>query len=136
MKCAWCGGKIETDSWEENKGLHAECMTPADVDEPMEGEQEWLMQSPAELMSINKTETPRKSRAAQYLKGRGRHRHLCGLSRIRRHWNLTLRDVAEGAQICESTVVEIEQGCDATLSTVKKLLKFFGCTLQEMWPDE
>lgn len=67
---------------------------------------------------------------------RGPHYLTVNCRKFRQELRLTLEDVGQAAGISMTTVCRIEAGDDPLLSTAKKLAKFFGKTVDEIWPTQ
>ncbi len=59
----------------------------------------------------------------------------CQMVRMRTELGLSLRDVEAAIGVSNATLSHVERGTDLTLSTAVKIVKFFGCTIEEMWPE-
>ena len=59
---------------------------------------------------------------------------VCTLLARRQRLGLSQDDVGAGAGISGAAVSEIERGAGVTLVTARRLAKFFGCTVDELWP--
>lgn len=91
-----------------------------------------LSLSPAELASKNKTKRVRG------LGGGTNGRKVtwnCKLGEKRFALNLTLRDIEAGADVSSAVLCAIEHGTDPQLTTARRIAKFFGCSVEEMWPE-
>jgi DNA-binding XRE family transcriptional regulator len=58
----------------------------------------------------------------------------CNLREIREALNLSLNVVAAALNLSVSGLFAIEHGRDTQMTTAKKLAKFYGKTLEEIWP--
>lgn len=53
---------------------------------------------------------------------------------LREHQRLTIREMAGIVGMAPSTYFRIENGAECMLSTAIKLAKFFGVTVNDIWP--
>lgn len=86
--------------------------------------------TPAELVATMK---PRKKLAA--LKPRV---HQNRLRELRAEVGLTLREVSAGLapirKLSQASIFDAERGGEVILSTAKALARFYGKTIEEIWP--
>ena len=66
--------------------------------------------------------------------GKQQERIECTVRVHRLALGLTMEDVAAAVGICPTTAFRIEHGCECQISTAKKLAKFFGKSIEELWP--
>jgi hypothetical protein len=90
--------------------------------------------SPAEQVAEKKKK--RKPKVAKS----STNRHLgvlkCNLRAIRDALGLTIRDVANGTSLSVGTLAYTEMGQDICLTNARKVSKFFGKPIEEIWPDD
>jgi DNA-binding XRE family transcriptional regulator len=60
----------------------------------------------------------------------------CALKQKRKQLNLTLLDVEKGCGVNITNLSRIERGSELCLSTAKSIAKFFGCSVEELWPEK
>jgi DNA-binding XRE family transcriptional regulator len=86
--------------------------------------------TPAEKLAKKKT----RKRAARNQANRLLGIHRCSIREIREAIGISLNDAAKGVGISPAGMSVIERGSDVTLSTMKKLVVFYGKGLDELWP--
>lgn len=86
--------------------------------------------TPAEKLAKKKT----RKRAARNQANRLLGIHRCNIREIREAIGITVSDAAKGAGITPAGMSVIERGSDVTLSTMKKLARFYGKSFDELWP--
>ena len=59
----------------------------------------------------------------------------CNLNPKRQELSLTLRDIEGKIGVSNATLSQIERGAETSLLIAMKLCTFFGCTVEEMWPE-
>lgn len=59
----------------------------------------------------------------------------CQLYEKRIALNLTLRDVEKGCGVSNAVLSTVERGTDPQLTTACRIAAFFGCSVEEMWPE-
>lgn len=87
------------------------------------------IQTPAEKLSVNKGPA-RKARAAA-----NGWSLICRCREIRNDLGLTIRDVAAATGISNPCICDVERGAETTISTARKLAKFYGKTIDWLWPE-
>lgn len=60
---------------------------------------------------------------------------VCRLREMREALNLSLRDVADAVGMSNPGLWAVEHGGETSLTTATKLAEFFGCTIQDLWPE-
>lgn len=60
--------------------------------------------------------------------------HETLLKQIRCELGLTLKQVAAKAGMAASTIFEAESGCEVKLVVARKFAKFYGKSVDELWP--
>jgi len=60
--------------------------------------------------------------------------HKCNLAKMRASLNLSIRDVHRATGMSMAGYYSVELGGDVCLSTMRKLTRFFGKPIEEIWP--
>ena len=82
--------------------------------------------SPAEKMAATKKPRGKRSYSA----------HKSNLKKVRSVVGLTIREVAEGTGLSNAFICQVEQGGEISLTNARKLSRFFGKSIDELWPQE
>lgn len=59
---------------------------------------------------------------------------ICKCRELRQSLKLTIADVVMATRISAAGYHAIEQGCETTITTARKLSVFFGMPIDELWP--
>lgn len=59
---------------------------------------------------------------------------VCTIRSVRQSLRLSLRDVAKATNLAIANIHRVERGGDVQLTTARALAKFYGKTLEELWP--
>lgn len=59
---------------------------------------------------------------------------ICKCRELRQSLRLTIADVVMATGISAAGYHAIEQGCETTITTARKLSVFFGRSIDELWP--
>lgn len=86
----------------------------------------------AEKLAKKKNRRPRT--APRELSGR-RKKWNCLIPAKRNELGLTVADVASAVGLTCSSVSVIERGADPQLTSAHRLAKFFGMTIDQLWPE-
>ncbi len=84
--------------------------------------------SPAERLAAKKTRKRPRRNEGKF------GPHECAVRALRQSLDISINDVAAAAGISLAGLSAIERGFDVQLSTMKKLAKFYGRNLDELWP--
>lgn len=84
-------------------------------------------QSPAEKLS--------GSKGPKIPRGRFFTAHECRCREVRHELGLTIRDVAAATGISNPCICDVERGSETTLGTARKLAKFYGKSVDWLWPE-
>lgn len=87
--------------------------------------------TPAEQLAKAKTRKRPPRRAAPTRKPVW----TCRVRERRESLGLSLRDVAKGAGLSITALWQLEAGHDTMLTTATRLAHFFGCRVDELWPE-
>jgi len=60
---------------------------------------------------------------------------VCKVRDVRESLNLSLNETAKAIGMSVSGLHVIEHGADTQMTTAKKIAKFYGKTISELWPD-
>lgn len=85
--------------------------------------------TPAEKLAAKKSKTRKPRRDSRTF---DTHKCLCRLHR--EELGLTIRDVAEAIGISNPCICDVERGSETTLTTARKMAKFYGKSVDELWP--
>lgn len=87
------------------------------------------MPSPAERMAAHKSRKPTAPAGRKVV-------WVCRIREVRTGLKppLSLRDVEKGTGLDSGHVSQIENGTELTLGNARVLAKFFGKTVEELWP--
>lgn len=58
----------------------------------------------------------------------------CAVAHVRLTLGLTIRDVQEATGLSNAFICQVEHGCEISLTNARKLSKFFGKGIDELWP--
>lgn len=83
--------------------------------------------TPAERVAKNKPHRNGQPSRTVYWK--------CRLREMRDALGLSMRDIEKATGIASSTLCHTEHGCDPTLTTAMTLAKFFGKSIEYLWPE-
>ncbi len=59
---------------------------------------------------------------------------MCQISNLRSNLGLTLRDIEEKTGVSSAVLSTIEHGTDPQLTTARTIARFFGKTVEDIWP--
>lgn len=59
----------------------------------------------------------------------------CSILAKRRGLSLTLRDIERHTGVSSAVLSTIEHGTDPQLTTARRIAEFFGCAVEELWPN-
>ena len=59
----------------------------------------------------------------------------CLIRDKRQPLGLTIAEIANAVGMSGAGLHAVEHGRDCQITTAKKLAKFFGCTIEELWPE-
>lgn len=90
--------------------------------------------TPAEKMSKGKT--PHAVPWGQRQEKRRPRVHTPRLKERRLALGLTQREVAAGCGVSDPIICEAERGREILLTTALKIARFFGATIEELWPTK
>jgi len=85
------------------------------------------MASPAEKIAAKKK--PRSLKAARSTV------HRCEIRKLRHGLRLTIKDIADHTGLSCAGLHAIENGAEVTLSSMRKIQKFFELPLDQIWPQ-
>lgn len=61
---------------------------------------------------------------------------VCRIPEERTKLGLSLLDIKNATKLCVANLWRVEQGGDVQLTTARKLCRFFGMTIDQLWPTE
>lgn len=59
----------------------------------------------------------------------------CLIEQKRAGLRLSLRDIEKATGMGSGLISPIERGTDPQLSTARRIAEFFGCSIEELWPE-
>lgn len=59
----------------------------------------------------------------------------CTVREYRERLGLTYREIGEALHLSAGFLVDVERGADVRLTNAIGLAKFFGVTIQDLWPE-
>ena len=89
------------------------------------------MATPAERLAAKKPWRRAPRNAAKYPR---RFAWRCGCREVRESLRISLRDVAKAIGLSVTALWQVEHGGDPMLTTAVKLARFYGKTIEELWP--
>lgn len=87
--------------------------------------------APAEMLA-KKLKTKAKDPGTKLLRKRTWN---CTINKRRELLGLTLQQIGRATGVSPAILSNISNGTDLRLTTAVKIAKFFGCFIEELWPD-